>query len=213
MSAPKPGSNLIASRETSEASRDAAHAQTAELDAHFRTSFRALWLIAVGIVGDAASAEDVVQEAAVVALNKLDQYSAGTNFAAWAGQIVRNIAYNRARWDRRRAAHTHDFENVADKLDPTRPAAFTLAQDRESGLGPDAQEFHGRLLAALTEVAEIPRACLLLRTVEGLSYADISQLLGIPEGTAMSHVHRTRKSLRTTLSAGWTQDSNFPHRD
>jgi RNA polymerase sigma-70 factor (ECF subfamily) len=63
-------------------------------------------------------------------------------------------------------------------------------------------------MAALVEVGEVPRACILLRTVEGLAYPEIAKLLGIPEGTAMSHVHRTRQLLRTRLASVWNERNN-----
>jgi RNA polymerase sigma factor (sigma-70 family) len=63
----------------------------------------------------------------------------------------------------------------------------------------DADDFHRKLWGALAEVNETARICLLLRTLENLEYSHISRLLGIPEGTAMSHVHRTRKQLREKL--------------
>ena len=55
-----------------------------------------------------------------------------------------------------------------------------------------------RALASLTEVA---RASLLLRTLEGLDYDEIGRVLGVPAGTAMSHVHRSRMRLRERLGA------------
>ena len=60
-----------------------------------------------------------------------------------------------------------------------------------------------RSLAALEENA---RACLLMRTVLGLSYAEIARTLSIPEGTAMSHVHRARKAMRDQLKSGQSSD-------
>ena len=54
-------------------------------------------------------------------------------------------------------------------------------------------------MSALGHLSEVARACLLLRTVEGLDYGEIGRALGIPEGTAMSHVHRSRMRLRAEL--------------
>ncbi len=63
--------------------------------AEFKASSRMLWLVAAGTVRDASLAEDVVQEAAVVALSKSDQFRPVTNQAAWIIQIVRNVAHER----------------------------------------------------------------------------------------------------------------------
>jgi RNA polymerase sigma-70 factor (ECF subfamily) len=62
----------------------------------------------------------------------------------------------------------------------------------------------------LGDVGEVARACLLLRTLEGLEYAEISRLLEIPEGTAMSHVHRTRRYLRDRLADVWEERTGSP---
>lgn len=172
-------------------------ARCAELDSHFRSSFRALWLTAVAIVGDSATAEDVVQEAAVIALSKLDAYESGTNFAAWAGQIVRNVAFNRARSERRRRSASGAYADHQTWRSPGTDSDGRSAV-REGQL--EIDDFSRRVMIALGDVADIPRACLLLRTVEGLSYGEISALLEIPEGTAMSHVHRTRLAMREKLS-------------
>ncbi|MBI1827392.1 MAG: RNA polymerase sigma factor [Planctomycetes bacterium] len=186
--------------------------RTAEFAAEFRASFRALWLIAAGIIGDASLAEDVVQEAAIIALEKLDQFTPGTNFKAWAGRIVRNVALNRARSERRRRAVTGN----ADSLN-----AVSARNERDSTEHPEharfpdhKASFDSRVLAALESVTEIARACLLLRTLEGMEYSEIAAVLEIPEGTAMSHVHRTRQHLRERLATVWaerteTHGSNF----
>jgi RNA polymerase sigma-70 factor (ECF subfamily) len=164
----------------------------AEFAAQFPSSFRVLWLIAVGIVGEAALAEDVVQEAVIIALGKRRQFQPGTNFTAWVGQIVRNVALNHARRERRRRSA------------PVAPADLErFSAEGRVGEGDDAPgrgDFDERLLRALGSVGSLPRACLLLRTLEGMEYSQISRLLDIPEGTAMSHVHRTRAYLRERLA-------------
>ncbi len=64
-------------------------------------------------------------------------------------------------------------------------------------------ELRGKLSQALGMLDETARACLLMRTVMGMSYQEIAAALDVPEGTAMSHVHRSRQSLRTTLMPYW----------
>ncbi|GMV96688.1 MAG: DNA-directed RNA polymerase sigma-70 factor [Phycisphaerae bacterium] len=174
----------------------------ADFAARFQASARVLWLIAVGSVGDRARAEDVVQEAAIVALGKLEQFQAGTNFTAWMGQIVRFVALNHARKEQK-ASLVHDREALEQSIrsDRSNGQSGELRLTRRGELPPDQEWFDDRVVRALKAVAEIPRACLLLRTVEGLEYSEIARLLGIPEGTAMSHVHRTRRMLRERLAA------------
>jgi len=165
--------------------------------AQFQASYRVLWLVAAGIIGDRTAAEDIVQEAAMHALGKLDQFEAGTNFRAWMAQMVRYVALNHLR---RRQKHR------AAPLTESVPTSAQLADgDLELGgrgeLPSGQMHFDDRIMAALNSVGDVARACLLLRTIEQMEYSDISKVLGIPEGTAMSHVHRTRQHLRERLAS------------
>lgn len=173
----------------------------------FQESYRVLWLIAVGVIGDASLAEDVVQEAAIIALGKLDKYKPGTNFTAWTGQIVRNVARNRARRERRHRAAVTDptlMEGQPAPAGPNREDSWRGVSLGESS-AEEQRLFDQHVLQALGGVGEVARACLLLRTLEGLEYSEISRLLEIPEGTAMSHVHRTRQYLRDRLADVWEE--------
>lgn len=156
---------------------------------------RLFWCIAAGVLGSPSHAEDVVQEAAVIGLSKLASFEPGTSFQAWMGQIVRNVARNHAR-RRARGATVELPETLAAPA-----VASPVAEAR--GLGdPTAlhgQHFDDRVVAALRTLSDTARVCLLLRTVLELDYAEIARSLGIPEGTAMSHVHRSRSRMRILL--------------
>ena len=169
-----------------------------EFAAQFTQSFRLLWLIALGVVGAKAVAEDAVQDAVVIALGKLDQFQKGTNFTAWMGQMVRNVALNMARKESRRrrplsAGVVRRAESTSSIASEFSAATFGV----KSAASMDA--FDDGVQRALMSLGETARTCLLLRTVEGLDYAKISELLGIPAGTAMSHVFRSRTAIRQQL--------------
>ncbi|MFG0328362.1 MAG: RNA polymerase sigma factor [Phycisphaerales bacterium] len=167
-----------------------------------RGSFRTLWLIAVGVTGDRTLAEDVVQEAAIVGLEKIDRFQPGSSFVAWMGQTVRFVALNMARKERKQFEAVRESgrrpERRSDSLaEWSTPRGIRLTQ--EVDLPEDQRSFDDRLMGALDEMSETARACLLLRTIEDLPYSEIARILDIPEGTAMSHVHRARRSLRDRL--------------
>jgi RNA polymerase sigma-70 factor (ECF subfamily) len=171
-----------------------------EFSARLQQSSRTLWLIAAGVLGGRSDADDVLQEAAMIGLQKLGEFDPGTNFSAWMGGIVRNVARNTARKRVRR--HTSPTDPVS--IDQHRHAASSPAQapgfDRRGRLQADQSAFDDRVLSALGTLDETARACLLLRTLQDLPYREIAAVLGIPEGTAMSHVHRARTALRKQLS-------------
>lgn len=169
---------------------------------HFTQSFPVLWTIAAGIVGDRAMAEDIVQEAALIGLGKFEQFQPGTSFTAWMGQMVRNVALNAARKQRRQRTGALDGDaegSVPAKGSAAREAGQDLPMMAQGRLPANQHFFDDQIMRALDEIGPAARACLLLRTIEGMEYSEISKLLEIPQGTAMSHVHRSREFLRRRL--------------
>ncbi|MFQ5492056.1 MAG: RNA polymerase sigma factor [Phycisphaerae bacterium] len=180
----------------------------AEFSAQFDACYRSFWLVAAGVVNNAALADDVVQEAAIIALNKLGEFEPGSNFRAWMGQIVRFVALNHLRKQRQRQAASLD-PAILEVAVPHSPSSEPTPELHLSGRGqlPEGQHhFDDRVVHALGSLSEVARACLLLRTVEGLSYVEVASLLDIPEGTAMSHVHRARRQMRERLAGPTAND-------
>lgn len=166
----------------------------------YRDSYQHLWLIATAIIGDATFAEDILQEAAVIGLQKLDQYRAGTNLVAWMATIVRNCALNYARKTRNRGTVPMDPLAIDGSVAGTDSAASLDEVMAKSGDIKELQtEFGDDVVKALMAIDDIPRCCVLLRIVGSLSYEDISGMMDIPQGTAMSHVHRAKQSMRNSL--------------
>lgn len=180
--------------------------------AMYEECWRPLWGLAVALLGDRALAEDVLQDAAVIGLGKLADFTPGTSFIAWMGQIVRYVALNQ----RRRRARRRTSAADPAMLDETRDGAAEARAGGGPGAGRGAPSavgavtsrgtvaegqaaFDDAVVAALDALPETARACLLLRTVSELPYREIGRLLDIPEGTAMSHVHRARVSMRKML--------------
>jgi RNA polymerase sigma-70 factor (ECF subfamily) len=155
-----------------------------------------LWYIAAAILGDRTLAHDVVQEAAAIAMTKLQDFDSTTNFTAWMGQIVRFVALNEARGRQRRRTTLASPETLAAVKGNPRPSSPTVPD-----IGPSLEGFDDRVRTGLMSLDETARTCLILRIVHGMAYSEISKSLNIPEGTAMSHVHRSRLALRDRLSA------------
>jgi RNA polymerase sigma-70 factor (ECF subfamily) len=179
--------------------------------ARFQDSSRALWCIAAGVLGDRHEAEDVVQEAALVALQKLHQFDAGTSFIAWMGRIVHFLALNRAR--RRTRSGTFQTDPLAlDAVRRAGPSAAPAPVDPRGQPVPAQSDFDDLVMHALARLEPMARACLLLRTIHHIPYREIAPALGIPEGTAMSHVHRARRAMRELLAAPEHRPRGTPDR-
>ena len=189
--------DLISSR-----SKDLAQASSlsrAQFERRFGEARQTLWCIAAAVLGRRDRAEDVLQDAVVTALTKLDQFDPSTSFSSWMGQIVRFTALNARRDEINRPivqGVDPEFMPSSDRTPQAPPV------DAQGSVIPGQGSFDDRVLGALALLGETPRACLLLRTVRGLSYKEIARVLDLPEGTCMSHVHRARTVLRRSLSAG-----------
>jgi RNA polymerase sigma-70 factor (ECF subfamily) len=170
----------------------------------YSNCYSRLWTIAVGITGDRNEADDLVQEAALVAMGKMGDFEPGTSFPAWMSQIVRLRALNYIRQRRTRGTRLTDPRRLDHTRDHERPAdPHVDRQTAAAGKIPDDQtHFDDEVTRALATLSQIARACLLLRVLHQLPYAEIAELLGLPEGTAMSYVHRARQHLRRQLAPG-----------
>lgn len=172
-----------------------------KMDSHafaheYQHVYRRMWLIAAGVIGNANDADDIVQAAAVVAFSRISQFREGSSFSAWLAEIVRRSALNYRKKTKRRRTFATDPTELDRQLhrEDKREADFA------GGLPAIASEIDDDMLRVLNQLPEEARCCLLLRVVDGLSYAEISETLGIPEGTAMSHVHRSKSFARQRLS-------------
>lgn len=199
-----------------EGARWAGDPDLAALERAVAESARTLHSIAAAVLGRRNDAEDVVQEAVIVALGKRDELGRVENLTAWLGQIVRFVALNRRRSARLRMAQGEEaYQHVASTAghgrhppsgptadEPTATAAARGGSVVDSAgrlVGGDFA-FDDRVLRALDGLDETPRACLLLRVINELSYKEIGRALDIPEGTAMSHVFRARRYMMERLS-------------
>ncbi len=175
--------------------------------AQYRDAYHRLTLVAAGVTGTRESAEDIVQEAAIIAFEKIDQFTPGSNFSAWLAEIVRRCALNHRRKTQQRRTFAADPAALGQMNHHATPTeASPIAASGQ--ILADQASFDDELAAALQALGDEARSCLLLRIVDKLTYSEISALLKIPEGTAMSHVHRSKAALRKRLSGAGDPDAS-----
>jgi RNA polymerase sigma-70 factor (ECF subfamily) len=135
-------------------------------------------------------AEDIVQEACLRAFRHFDGYrGAGPGSArAWLLTIVRNTASS---WRRSQAGAT------ATEFDEALHSEAVADQHPEAALLSDATKETVR--QALDRLPPEFREAILLRELQGLSYKEISEVVGVPVGTVMSRLSRARARLQQTL--------------
>jgi RNA polymerase sigma-70 factor (ECF subfamily) len=160
------------------------------IDALYRTALR--------MTRSEADAEDLVQETYIRALRFREQFAPGTNLKAWLFRILTNTFINAYR-KRSRQPQTAELDNV-DEFSLYR----RMSQNGAASNAPDPERafldgiVSSEVKEALAELPEKFRTTVLL-DVEGFSYKEIAQTLGIPIGTVMSRLHRGRKFLQKRL--------------
>ena len=142
------------------------------------------------IVGSDDEAQDVMQEAYVNAYTHLADFAGRSRFSTWLVRIAVNEAFARARRIRRT---THFDEGWVQEhpMAPSRLGPEQRASDRELA----------RILEqAIDSLPEAFRAVFVLRETEQLSVAETAEILGVPEETVKTRLHRARGLLRSALT-------------
>lgn len=135
------------------------------------------------LTGDAARADDLVQDTLERACVKWSLWQPGSALRSWLLSLMHNLHRNHLRDWRLDDGHAA-LEDVPE------PAQDPIAQ---AGVRMDLQQALAALPVPMREV-------LLLVTVEEHSYAEAARLLGVPVGTVMSRLHRSRERLRELMS-------------
>ena len=156
--------------------------------------------LARGITGNAQDAEEVVQDAFCSVLRGIEMFRGDASFGSWLYRIVANGAcqnLRRRRWQRLEIT-LDDLLPVFDEngrhVNPTvdwSPAVDDTSRDTEIRVA---------LNAALDELPPHYRTVLVLRDVEGMSIAEIAEMLGISVVNTKTRVHRARLFVRKRLT-------------
>lgn len=155
-------------------------------EALVRRHLRGAYAVALARTGDGVDAEDVLQDAFILALERIEECRDPARFSAWLHQIVRNRASNYHRDERlRRGAPLTLADGVAGGPHP--------AQDAE------LSELRRRLEAAAGELTDAQREVLLMHDLLGYKHREIADRLELPEGTVRSHLFHARRAMRARL--------------
>mgnify|MGYP001824463886 CR=1 FL=1 len=162
------------------------------------------WMLAVArrIVLDAATAEDVVQEAFSNIFSSLKSFQGNSSLKTWMHRIVVNQALMALRKRRRRNEHPIEellpqFDGYGCRIDEPSmlshlaqtPEALLLSSDRRQ-----------QVLASIDRLPDSYRVVLMLRDIEELSTSEVAEMTGLTEANVKVRLHRARAALKKLLS-------------
>lgn len=141
---------------------------------------------AYGLSGDAAQADDLVQDACVRALTHREQWQPGTKFESWMFRITQNLWIDKKRSAKSKGVH-QDIDSVAE---PSGDDGRDVTEGRLT---------LARVLKGMEVLSDDQRALMVLVCIEGASYKDAAEMLQVPIGTVMSRLARARQTLAAQL--------------
>ena len=157
-----------------------------------RLYWRKVFNVAYKFVGRQDEAEDLTQDIFLKLFKSLKTFDRRANFSTWLISVSRNLCIDHYRSMRREHdVVTHDVDVV------------TLARPSASDSPQAALEQRDRvalLRAALDKLAPSLRTAVMLRDIQELSYQEIADKLGVPEGTVKSRINRGRTELSRQIA-------------
>jgi RNA polymerase sigma-70 factor (ECF subfamily) len=159
-----------------------------------------VFAVAYGIVRDEEAALDIAQETFIKAHKNLHTFQGASSFYSWLYRIATNLSIDYRRAQKRTKEHT-EYDDQRKLGEEAEQAAYlTPAYSRSN----PAKELEQREIAKLLDVAleqlsDKLRAVFVLREVEGLSYQEIADAVGIPIGSVMSRLFHARQRLAEFL--------------
>jgi len=158
--------------------------------------------VALQMTGNREDAQDMTQEAFLKAYSSLSSFRGDSKFSSWLYRIVSNVCLDFKRRQGRRPSSSLTVED-----DEGENIQLDIADESQS---PEAllerKMTREAVRAGLQQLPDEQRQILLLREIQGLSYEEIGEAMGLEAGTVKSRIFRARKKLCAFL----LKDGNIP---
>lgn len=168
----------------------------------------ALYSFALKLSRSRDDAEDLVSDTMLRALERWEQYRLGTNIRAWLFTILYHLFVSRKRRIDAREVLAPDDSDGGSHFEPV------------GETDPEGTFYNSfideQVVAAIQALPDEYRSAVMLSDVQGMRYAEIAQVLGVPEGTVKSRLFRGRRILQKKLRSyatemGYIRTSALPN--
>jgi len=160
----------------------------------YRTYEDMVFNLSLRLSGDPDRAADLTQEVFLRVYRHLEGFRGRSSLKTWIYRVAVNHCRSRLR---RRVFRLEPFERTTDDRDPMAEVADSRRDPEELALAGDAERIVQR---ALGELPRSFREAVVLRDIEGLSYEEIAEVLGVRIGTVRSRIARGRRRLSDLLT-------------
>ena len=151
------------------------------------------------ITGNLDEAEEVAQEVFITIYKSLKDFRGDSRFSTWLYRITVNHCKNRMKYLGRRGYYQSESYDQPVEMEDGEVARQIETEDMDALSKLEQKEVQGLVQAKINELEEEHREVILLRDMEGLSYEEIADILGLAEGTVKSRIHRARLELKEKL--------------
>ncbi len=172
---------------------------------------RRAFAIAFGLLRDENDAREIVQEAFLRVYKGLPTFEGSSSFFTWLYRIVTNLSIDLIRKPGRKATELDESRSVDDE--PDAPLALISRIDGADPLDVvRRKEIAARIQAALEALPHYHRAVILMREVEGMSYEEMAEAMGVSKGTIMSRLFHARQKMQRALADCYAEQGYAPGR-
>lgn len=171
--------------------RETRNGNLRSFDALVRRYQKRVYFLAIRMVKDHDSADDIAQETFIRAYRAIDSFRMGHNVYTWLYRICMNLSINHLKRGKHVMTESsfreeaHPLEKEAQGTDPLDHLAM--------------KEMRGRIETAVDSLSPKYKAVLVLRIYEDMSYEEIAESLRISVGTVMSRLFRAREKMQEML--------------
>ena len=161
---------------------------------------RRVFVLVFRMIGRREEAEDLAQEVFVQVFKAIDQFRGDSKLSTWIYRIAVNLCKNRSKYlSRRHANSTDDVDDLADRSSLAGAKGVSVGDVARPDELVEGMQMETIVKRAIGEVDVEFREALILRDVEDLAYEEIAAVIGVPEGTVKSRIHRGRAQLRALV--------------